>query len=100
MNRLLCLKCNDYWNGWDDREEVRVGNHILLLYDAIVALCGQRVGERKAIVKDSKAGADYCFQLRRSGCCTRRPRERKSRRKIFPIMNVALGLIAEAKVSR
>ena len=80
-------------------EEVGIRHHELLLHEAVEALRGQRIAEPETVVEDAEARAQHGLRALLAAAAGR-PGKRETGRKIAPVVDIGLRLVAQAQVER
>ncbi len=83
-------------NGRNIGKEGWIVHYVLLLNDSVIAHCSQSVRQIEAIVEHPESAAHHGFRSRLA-LGSGRPRESDAGRKIMPVMNIGLGLIAQTE---
>ncbi len=100
LHDLRLLFGREACDGRNIRIEIRIGEQVLLLGDPVVALRGENVAQREAIVKHAETRADHAFRAPGSGSRAGRPSDADTRRPIAMVADIGLRLVAQAQVER
>ncbi len=100
LNGLALGELSDLGNRRNVREEGGIGHHVRLLIDSVKPLRRQDAALGKTVVEHAKSSAKHGLGAWIIFVLAGRPSESDTRRKIAPIMNIRLGLPAEAEAHR